>query len=685
MTKNKLLVILILVIVVFLLFNAPRVNFPKTRLPLLSIVEDQRDQLKSEYTTLWGGLTDSAPSTSICRDPAGFGYPSLTANQLLTKIDSGEIKKPPYPFCVSNGGTHYEDELMNIDGSSFSSDGEYGGRISVSSGSSSITFKKKFKGQEIALLFITGGDAVFSQAPRFAEAGTITKIILKPHTLESNKWDIIFRGENVQTITGNNPDGSLTLSWGIPQNSAVNIIYIGYKLESCEITKDEVWVTERYGSQVTIKDLTFESFHFCYKEHPPILRRSSGEEAIYPNPFNDFNRGFPIPQNRLLTSDEQLSITYSTYYVNGIIDPLSPDKQWVCVSRDTNNKCSKWEVKSFVEEVKIIVGCQQDSDCYVPTKPQCFGYFKGCQNNKCVYDENIPDSLVCKNEVVTIIKQIQEVEKRIVVPATGANSFTFSQNNLRTSFNIGDQTFIATPPQYLCQVPIDTDFLNAPSPSSDCWQTTITYEGKSYTFKDTTIIKPNELIQIQYFAGGKLTNGQFRKPEDWSNSFIFTINTLNAFQIQGAYGETVLQNSDLHLKFNIINNLPKGDVVIKVRQTVRATGKNLPEQLISTIFNNGNNTIDIQLDSKNLGLNDIYVDVFYKIKADVLNLIPAGSISVTYNIVTELPLVTKINYIDITQEITNPTPVKEIPTKKSIVVKVILGIIIIFILFRIFS
>ena len=194
------------------------------------------------------------------------------------------------------------------------------------------------------------------------------------------------------------------------------------------------------------------------------------------------------------------------------------------------------------------------------------------------------NSVQCKNEVVTIIKQIQEIEKRIVVPASGLNTFTFSQNSDRASFNIGASTFTATRPEYLCTVPADSDYLYASNPSSDCGETRVAYES-SFNIKDSQKHPLNNLIDIQYFAGGKLTNGQFRRETDWSNSFIFTVDASKAFQIQGTYGESVLQDSDLHLNFNIVNNLPKGDVLIKVRQKIRQTNQYLTDQVITATLN----------------------------------------------------------------------------------------------------
>lgn len=594
-----------------------------------NIFDDELTQIKSEYITLWGSPLDDS-------------------------------------FSVSG---KYEDNLFIIsgDGQAFT-DTRY---IVLNPDSQSITVKKKFKGQEIIIIkdrdgFIDVGGQRFG--------GVEGIYIFKPYTLDLKKYDVYLNNNLITTITSNSPDGTITISGGADKNSGSLVIkYIGYKVQySCDLSENEVWIQENFAQPFSIKDLEFTPTKFCRETRPFVLRDfQQGETAIYPDPIPSFNRGdtLPIPTNKIGV------VNYATYFVTGVNNKCAPNEANIKVA-------GKWICSQVIKPVEVVVRCSKNSDCYVPIKPQCFGYFKGCQNNECIYDESIPDSPICKNEVVTIVKQIQEVEKRVVVPITSFNSFIFSQNTNRQSFDIGDLTFTASQPQFLCEIPTDTDFISAPKPRSECWKTTINYAQNKFDLKDTesTFIE-SDLIKVQYFAGGKLTNGKYAYPEDWNNYFIFTIDSSEALKLNVEDSSYVILNSNKEIKLNIFNNLPNGIGVIKIRQKIKAINQFLPDYSQEIKLNKVSNVITFKLNTANLGINQLEVQVFYKIKADSEVLIPSDKFILNYNVVDELPSVTK--FVEVEKE--KIVEVNKFIEKIPFYIYLILGVLIFTILILIFK
>lgn len=301
-------------------------------------------------------------------------------------------------------------------------------------------------------------------------------------------------------------------------------------------------------------------------------------------------------------------------------------------------------ISSHVPKQTVVsASCNQISDCPIPTKNSCPNFLVGCIANQCAYDKSIPNGVVCGNELVTILMQQNQVEQRTEIPSEGENLFLFSQNYLKTSFSIGDQIFTASPPIFktggVCQIPIEDDFLHAPQPSSECWETDATYGGKQFRLKDTQIILIDPLISMQYFAGGTLTRGSFRREGDWSNTFAFTIDTSNAMRLDVEDGSYVLKDSQKKIKINLLNNLPRGEVIIKMEQTARQINLNLPEQKITKILNKGNNELELELNTNNYGINQVAIQMFYIIYADNTVYIPSSKFIINYNVVDKIPIV----------------------------------------------
>lgn len=617
----------------------------------LSLSSDPETQFKQEYITIWADNTDS--NFDI------FGNGNCKARYLDYDDEVKNIQQQGFG-CVykidSNNnylaGVYFENEKFVISG------GGRGGTVyttdSITSTASGwdIAPKQKLIGQEIAI--VLGGNANFGKfgvecwtIPGGTTCESIVSYVLKPHTLEPTRWDVVkVSGERlpfgkVGEITGN----PLTLSFASQGTGTFNIHYVGYKAQyECDISQDEVYIQETFGAGQTfsIKDLQFSPTKFCKTTRPFVLRNlQQGETAVYPDPIPDFNRGVSVtvPQGSIYV------VNYATYYVSGVTNRCGVNQA------NVKNSNGQWVCQDVIKPVEVVVQCKVDTDCYVPTKSECFGYFKGCISNKCAYDETIPDSPVCKNEVVTIVKQIQEVEKRILQPVTGSNSFSFYQNVNNPSFSIGDQLFSATQPEFLCALPSDSDFVNAPSPSSDCWQTTATF-GNSVKVKDQGLADIHPLIRLQYYAGGKLTRGTFRNPEDWGNSFIFTINSPEAMKFNVEDSGFVIKDSNKKILINLENNLPSGNIIIKYQQKVKATNQFLPEQMIEKNVIKGNNSFEIPMNTQNGDINTITLQAFYKINANSEVLIPSDRIILNYDVVTQLPSVEKI--VEVTKETVVP-------------------------------
>ena len=615
---------LIAVIVIAVLAGGFLLN--KQSLKPLAIL-DIKSHLKSEYNTYWADTTYGSWNTAQNNPP-----PSSPNFYKLGLFDCG---------TTGDGQTFTNDYRIGA---------VAGGSRSV--GSISCTSTKDFKGQEVIAIF--GGSRSGQFTGFTVSSDGIEKILLfKPHTLNPNIYDIYYNDfivpikKDVDFSSGLKP--SYSASGDFSGGGVVEIFYMGSKaLFSCDLSQNERWIQTQWLGSVSMEDIVkkdgFIPTKFCKETRPFVLRDvQQGETAIFPDPIPDFNKGKTIISP---SSNQFIVVNYAVYQVQGLENPTTGTQAYKCLQRDSNYKCLGWVIEEVIKPVEVVVQCKVDSDCPLPLtdfqNKECLDYFKGCQNSKCLYDNTILNAPKCQNQVVTIVKQIQEVDKRTVVPITGVNIFTFSQNSQRTSFDIGDKTFTATPSQYLCEVPTDADFLNAPSPSSDCWQTIITYGGKSYTLKDTQIIKPHELIQIQYFAGGKLTRGSYNRPEDWSNTFIFTINTADALKLNIEDSGFVIKDSQKKINLILTNNLPSGEIILKIQQKVKIINLNLPEQVISKNINSGDNHFSIDMNTQNPDINTITIQMFYKIKADAEILLPSDKFILNYDIITELPSVTKV-------------------------------------------
>lgn len=684
MADKKGVFLFIVLILIALAIGQQKITFPSK---LLFSVVDFESQLKQEYNTIWADATDGMVDESTC----AFSGSESVYTQKVAEIQSNG------KGCVYYKSTYYEDNNFIVTSNAFFKTRDVDGGIidltgSGQDSSSQITLKKKFIGQEIALIV---GGAFHSN---IGISGTGTKnIILKPHTLEPTRWDVIIDGSKVKEVTSDSSGLTIVFSTESGIYGRVIIYYVGYKAQfECDLSQDEVFIQEVFDANqpISVNDIVFVPTKYCKTTRPFLLRDIQlGETPISPDPIPDFNRGKSIiacggliPPNFCGTGGQDIIIiNYATYYVSGVTNRCGVNQA------NIKDSSGRWVCQDVIKPENIIVGCKVDADCYIPTKPQCFGYFLGCQNNKCSYDENIPDSPICKNEVVTIVKQIQEVDKRAIVPITGINIFTFSQNKDRSSgFNFGDSFFTASIPQFMCSS--SNDIVSAPNPSSDCWQTTINFEGTSHTIKDTQKISLSPVIDVQYFASGTyVINPEFKQAndktkfrnDDWGNTFIFTINTENAMQFSIEDSAFVIKDSAKKIRIALVNNLPNGELIIKSQQRIKSTNQNLPEAITSHKIVSGANNIEININTSNLGINIMAIQAFYKMKVDSKVLIPSDKIILNYDVVAELPSIEKIVEIEKEKVVLEPSERQTYFSTIPIWVRAVGGIVIaLFLLWR---
>lgn len=526
---------------------------------------------------------------------------------------------------------------------------------SLGDGSASMEIIPTFKGQEVVLLARANERGAY---PQFKANGveypvptnTLLTIKFIPHTFNIQIYDIEVNGVKVKEI---DIGEGLSLSFRVTNRYAEAVVYfVGYKAQyECDLSSEEVWIRERFTSQFDINDLEFMPTKFCHSTRPFVLRQlDTGEtairreEGIYP-----LNRGEIIP-SRVLETNEIVIVNYATFYVEGVTNRCDVNSANVW---DGN----KWVCKSVIEPVQIIVQCETNEDCPQPLKEQCPDYFTGCINNFCEYDDTIWNSEICKNEVVTIIKIREEIQKQVLIESKGEYFFLFTQNRDRGNFMFGDEKFTASKLSYKCTKPSEEGYFNVPYGGNHCWGTTMNFMGSNYIMNNLNYALINPYITIQYVASGTLKQiGELvRHPTDvsldytritesyipddkWSNVFAFSVSNGLKFDLMDE-NKYVLLNEDRKIRIKIINNLPRNtNAFVKIKQTVKKTNQILEDKKINVVLEKGEDILEIGgFDSSNLGIQRIELQMFYVINADKEFFIKSNVWVTDYSVVTEIP------------------------------------------------
>jgi len=459
-----------------------------------------------------------------------------------------------------------------------------------------LTTTRNFFGQEVVILF----SSFNSKINGVGFSDSIEDIlILKPKTFEPQKVDLIHNGVFLQTITVPNPFFIEFLSPPSGTTSSdtaflMQVFFIGYKAEfACDLAPDEVWIEESFAQQFDITDLSFPVTKFCDASRPFVLRNIAEGETKI-----SFAEGIlPLNRGELIPSRALQS------------------GEIVTVSYATPN----------------VVGV----------------------TNKCDPDQaniKVAGIWVCTQviETTTITRIIPERE---IIPITSINSFIFSTTDLRKEFDIGTDTFAASQ-RFICDFPAEDDVIRPPNPSSDCYKSDITFAGKQITFNDgqTQDIDPN--IEVQYFAGGELT----RTVDKLTGIYIFSLGKTIELDVEG--GLKITHKEGGLLPITLINHLPKNDILIKVQQTAKqADNLNLPEKTETFTAFKGTNQFIINIDTDNLGLNEITIQAFYPITADSEILLPSDRIKVGVDVFKDDSIIEFVE-VDEVEDVKQPSAFK---------------------------
>ena len=616
----------LIVIILVVLSSSGKLNFFKQ-----SIIGDTQTQLASEYNTYWANRLDGDI-------PQPIQY-------------SGENDKFSWTASRCPGRTDWCPTEITGDGEA----------ISVFY---SLTTKKDFYGQEVVVLMrmISPSSHINGISVDTIGAEGIYLFKFVPRTLDNSKVDVFYNGRLFQTITVQKPF-YLHFDGGGDINGRLIIDFIGYKAQfSCDLSADEVWVHPDYvaGETFSINDLDFVPTKFCKETRPFVLINiQQGETVIVPNPIPDFNRGksLTVPEGSTITAP------YATYYVAGVNNKCNVNQGNKCEQRDiSTKKCLRWICQDVIKPIEIVVQCKVDSDCPQPLKNICPSYFTGCKENKCTYDDTILNAPQCKNEVVTIIKQVQQLDQRVFLNISSQTTFSFTENENKRSFKIGNVEF-SSKTSSSCGIPSDVDIVRPPQPAISCYKATAFYDGRKYEIQDsqTIILTPN--IKLIYFVGGEIKRTDGGIVDKLSGQYYFTITDPLTVEVLG--GSEVIKDSPKEVELELENNLPDGIITLKVQQRVKTTSINMPEQIMEFNVKNGKNKIKFNMNTANLGVNQFTIQIFYKIKADAEVLLPSNKFLFNYVVVNKI---SNINPPIVVLEDTSAAPIitstQTPPTKK---------------------
>ena len=612
MTDKQIVGIIVVVGVVLLIMNSPQFDFPDG---VYSVFGDPESQYKEEYNTLWADSTDG-------QYVGGQTYPDFEYN---TNLESNT------------------DQIIFNNGAGFG-------------GGSSVTFKKQdLYGKEIAIVFtgyilrqdstgntysgscgfmgvslecVTGGQDGYNLQFNCPSLN----IEAKPRTFEQGVYDVFSNGALANTMTVPKPFYPV-FSCGVtsqPNKVILNgvVEYIGYRTPSnCEISSQEVPVQENFGSAFSIKDLSFIPSKFCSATRPFTVRYVDREETISPDPVKSLNKGETLTPP---STAQHITANYFTYFVEGVTPPCNP----------VNGKIVKengvWVCRNYVEPITVIVQCQTDNDCPKPLQNNCPNYFTGCKSNLCTYDDSILNSVQCKNEVVTIVKEKEIVQVRDIIISPSNNQFIFSGNYPSTSFSFGSETFRANF-DYSCSIPSDANYY-FPSPTEDCYSTTATFLGKSHSFKDKQELPFSDNMKATFYNNGKVNgrddNDQSREKESLGGYFLFTIS--NPLSLDIDVGMEVVKDTQKNVNITLTNNLPPSTGLLKVTQIDKTTSARA-EKKIDVTLASGVSEVPYNLITSSYGIQRLEIQVFYKITVNGQeHLMPSETEILHYNIVDKL-------------------------------------------------
>ena len=607
--KNSSWIWVVLVIAAVLLYSK------YGKLPSFAVLPPE-DQFKSEYYSQWSDSTSSHIFSTTGSIGYGTGNLIRDGNIVYTNT-GGDIVVGNGEIVFDNQNYKGQEVLIYLTGKGYNAFTTSSGGIA---GGCSIT--------GAGLRCIREPNSYYTTCDE-----TVVKYI--PNTFDTSIYSIYVNGIKVNELNvGDTFHPRVSCSTdGTTANAFLGFIhFVGSKAQfDCDLSPNEVWIRERFTQQLNISDLAYIPTKFCNSGRPFILRDLNlgettvrREEGIEP-----LNRGETIP-SRALTGTEVLEVSYATFLVAGLGEPCAFDE----VKENINGA---WACRKFLEPLVLTVQCQKDADCPTPLKNSCPNYFIGCQSNTCKYDDTQLNSSVCRNEIITIIHDIQLQDVRVFVNVSGSTTFKFAHPYNDALFSIGNKQF-TTSTKYTCAPPASGETIRPPVPEPGCYHGEAAYNGQTLLFTDGQQYALNPHIKLTYYDAGKVTRNDVTGLLDIRylyGVYYFTITDPLSLNIEDT--NEILLNSVKDVSLSIVNNMPEGDVLLKVAQQVKSTNTILPEQIFNLHLLPGNNIVTFPLVTSNLGINQITVNSFYKIAPEIENvyLMPSNGFIVNYKVVTE--------------------------------------------------
>ena len=649
------LAILIIIGIFFFKNNSLQSTFPI----------DPEIGIRKEYIIDWDDVTDNKINTLICQNYACDSrsgcsdifnqYQQKKQEAISNGFGCASYSAPDYA-----GDFYYEDKAFIFDCGTSASINSENGQVYVhpSTGTCNFKYKKPFKGQEVAVVF---GGIGFSVNGHYGD-GDITKLVFDPDTLDPTKYDIFLNGENIGRATYN----GLVISGSIQRDNSFErkgnsgfIKIIAHKEALfCETTPEEVWIRERFFTPFGRQDLSLMPTRYCQEARPFVFRATAGGEAPLKKAegIDVISKGdnVPVPSNGIV------EVNYATVYVSDLGEPCG-------INQVKEPIANGWKCVDFVKPVEVIVQCQQDSDCPQPLKDICSNYFIGCSGNLCQYDENALNEPICKNEVIVTIREIERVTEQQLVLLSGQNLFAFNIPYPENTFNFGEKPFKASI-DFICK-PTEEGVYSFPNPNPSCYTASVSFGGNSYSLVAGQEVKLKDNIKAIFFGGGKVNwdndRTEVRKKESLSGTFIFNVSNPMTIDVEDTI--EVLQKSNKSVVLAITNNLPSGNVLLKIRQTAKQSGTILPEIRLEKPIKEGINSVLFPMDTSWEGVNSFTIEPFYKIIVNGKEvLIPIGKLSFGFRVVTEYTGANeKVQVITVFQdrEVLVPTETKsDVPT-----------------------
>ena len=516
----------------------------------------------------------------------------------------------------------------------------------------------------IRLIDENGQEYIIAGGESITEPSNIEII---PDNLNDNIYNIFYNGEFYTRITtGRKIFFMVRVS---DKDSYIGVDYIKFvPNDAYVIRNDEVWVKEVRGSSYSYKDLNWEMIGFNSEIRPATIRDLTAQTEkpapqIYVNLINN------LPVN--VEPNNVHTFYYRTKWVQGLDSSCQGQLDKV----EVKGSDGLWHCESYVRETPIIQQCQTINDC--PILPDCEAQrnLVTCQQNKCNYDVFTPQ---CKNQLITYQEKVIEIENTKFVPIiSGTNSFYCFFDETQSSCNAGEKTISMSQPSYVCAMPSDSSTIVSTSTSLDCWQSTLTFDGKNYIFKNNEI-KSNIGFNIKAETSMSASLDSTRKlRKGWGIATKFTLpDSFLDLKVKNAGNRFVLQNSIEPITFTITNNLGfgiDGSYAIQTQNIALEGGVVLRHETKSLFLKSGDNDITYNFETKQLGSIADLIMAFGRITTDKEYIMKSSSsgmekyLVITKEVKTEIPAeIEKVQpKIEIVERVVEKPVIKEVVVEKT--------------------